>query len=455
MNRKEEYQNLIQELEAAAPGLQRSVDKARKRRARTRIFYRPLASAAAVFMMFVVLVNFSAPVAYACSWLPILRELADAVTFSRSLTDAVENEYAQIVDQEQTENGITASVEYLIVDRKQVHIFFRMDSFWHSQLSADAMVEWEIPYKPINDGPIDGKRMRMCDWMNFSKLDNGLYMLKLDCFTENIPSRIDLTLQVYEGGSQEGEYFWEWDEAEREYLAELRFNLKFDPKFTAPGKIIQLDQPLEMEGQRFTLTNVEVYPTCMYVSMIEDVDNTMKLQNLNFYIESSSGMQFHQSYCGAVTRHIDSGGDVLTFEADSMYFYDADSLNLVITGATWKETQEQTFSVDLVTGEADSLPDGLELQGVEKQDGDYLLTFHTAIEQDSVRHIYGQTYKDPEGGEYTLQWTSAYGEPDEAGEVTYMVDVLRLRDYHYEQVWLANQYRKKWLPEEPIVITVQ
>ncbi len=38
-----------------------------------------------MFFLFVLLVNFSAPIAYACSQVPILRELAEAVTFSPSV----------------------------------------------------------------------------------------------------------------------------------------------------------------------------------------------------------------------------------------------------------------------------------------------------------------------------------------------------------------------------------
>ena len=36
----------------------------------------------------------------------------------------MENEYVQPIGQSQTVNGITASIQYLIVDQKQVNIFF-------------------------------------------------------------------------------------------------------------------------------------------------------------------------------------------------------------------------------------------------------------------------------------------------------------------------------------------
>ena len=129
MNRMEEYQALRATAEQPAAGLEDTLTRARKRlRRRRAMVLRPLTGLAACFAVFVVLVNFCAPVAYACSKVPGLRELAEAVTFSRSLTDAVNNEYVQPIDLKQTKNGITASVEYLIVDQKQVNVFFRNDS---------------------------------------------------------------------------------------------------------------------------------------------------------------------------------------------------------------------------------------------------------------------------------------------------------------------------------------
>ena len=124
MNRKLEYQELLQELDKTVPELEFTLERAYAKKRRRNCIIRPLASIAATFALFVVLVNFCTPVAYACSKVPFLRNLAEAVTFSRSLSDAVENEYVQPMYLTQTVGDITASVEYLIVDQKQVNVFF-------------------------------------------------------------------------------------------------------------------------------------------------------------------------------------------------------------------------------------------------------------------------------------------------------------------------------------------
>ena len=90
MNRMEEYRELLNELEELTETieLEETLNRAISRQKRKKIMFRPLIGLAASFALFVLLVNFSTTVADACSGIPVLRELAEAVTFSPSLTDA-------------------------------------------------------------------------------------------------------------------------------------------------------------------------------------------------------------------------------------------------------------------------------------------------------------------------------------------------------------------------------
>ena len=80
MNRMEELQALERALEQSTEASLQTLDRAQARlRRRNRRISRTFGSVCAVFALFVVLVNFCAPVAYACSKVPGLRELAEAV----------------------------------------------------------------------------------------------------------------------------------------------------------------------------------------------------------------------------------------------------------------------------------------------------------------------------------------------------------------------------------------
>ena len=84
-----------------------------------------------------LLVNLSTPFARACGRIPLLADLAKAVSWSPSLSAAVENDYVQPLRLSQSQNGITARVEYLIVDRKQVDVFFSIRSDDYAHLDLD------------------------------------------------------------------------------------------------------------------------------------------------------------------------------------------------------------------------------------------------------------------------------------------------------------------------------
>ena len=101
------------------------------------IFGIPAGSLAACFLGFVLLVNLFPPFARACGSVPVLRELALAVAWSPSLSAAVENEYVQPIGKSQTENGITATIEYVIVDQKQVNIFLTLKGEGYETLTAE------------------------------------------------------------------------------------------------------------------------------------------------------------------------------------------------------------------------------------------------------------------------------------------------------------------------------
>ena len=127
MNRNEEYWALAAQLRETPPELEGTVDRARAR-ARKKHLRRwlgiPAASLGGVAAAFVLLVNCSLPFAQACGRIPGLRDLAAAVALSPSLKAAVENDFVQVVDREQTENGITFRLDYLILDAMQINFFY-------------------------------------------------------------------------------------------------------------------------------------------------------------------------------------------------------------------------------------------------------------------------------------------------------------------------------------------
>ena len=459
MNRNDEFAAMIEELNQPVPTLADTLNRAyrRKRKRTAKMIVRPVAGLVACFAVFVMLVNFCAPVAYACAQIPVLRELAEAVTFSKSLTDAVENEYAQSMDLIQTKNEITAEISYLIVDQKQVNVFYSLNSDKYEQLEADPEV--------LNT---DGVRPPSCGYHSsgFGAENGELRCLSIDFVEDNVPDSLRVELKVYSNGIRpENEapdravedIYSDTAFDAPDYIATFDFLLEFDPKFTASGKIFPVNQTVMLEGQAVTVTDIEVYPTHMRVDIEEAEDNTAWLKGLEFYIQTDWGMKFDPVSNGIVSTGTGESPSMVSYRADSTYFYEAKNLKLVITGAKWLRKDMQTTYLNLATGEHGELPEGVEFDSARKQGSGWVVKFRAPLEEDRAMYqLFGHEFFDADGNAYEInQWSSLYGDEDGEGNITYFYDEFPLQNFSYDEVWLSPQYSHQWIAEDEIVVTVQ
>ncbi len=455
MNRHDEYINMLRELEPPA-ALEATLDRAKLRRSKqirrgaARLAVLPL-----VFLFcFALLVNFCAPVAYACSNIPLLRELAEAVSFSRSMTAAVENDYVQPLELRQSKNGITAEIAYLIVDQKQVNIFYRLSSEEYEQLSADPSV---IP-------GVDGLGYSLSS-NGIGKEDGGLLSLTVDFVDNQVPDSMQLRLQVYSNSidpsqapesSVEDSMFSDELPEPPEYLAEFSFELKFDPQFTARGKVYEVNKAVVIDGQEITIKTVEVYPSHMRVDISEAEDNTAWLKDLYFHIESDWGMRFEPVSSGITATGSADSPSFVSYRADSSYFYNANKLELVISGAKWLRKDLQSSYVNLSTGETGQLPAGASFESAQRQGNTWILTFKAWLPAGEPMHqLFGSTFYDAQGNEYEINmWSSYYGDEEASGSGSYFYDSFPLKNYPYDEVWLKPHYSHYWHAVEELVVQI-
>ena len=380
MNRNAEYTALLAELEQTPPALEYTVQRALARnqtsQRKRRLLGIPLGSLAVCFTAFVLLVNLFPPFAAACGRIPLLRDLAQAVSWSPSLSAAVENEYVQPIGLSRTENGITATVQHVIVDQKQVNIFFTLEGEGYESLSA------EMPeFFPVQKCGILGS--------DFRRAPGTLLRFSLDYVDGDVPDGFTMTFAVTgeraEGEetpaapdrAYEDELLSPAPEGEAEILAEFTFDLTFDPQFTAKGERIPVDRAFELDGQTFTLTEAEVYPTHVRINVVGDEANTAWLKGLDFYLENEDGERFD-----AVSSGITASGDtdspaMVSYRLESSWFSGSDHLTVHITGARWLDKDRQRVYVDLAQGTAPWLPEGVELTSAQLRPDGWLLGAQT------------------------------------------------------------------------------
>lgn len=464
MNRMEEYKDLMQELDAPAPQTEHTLDRAIKRNVRRKRIVRPITGFAAAFTFFVLLVNLSTPVAYACSKIPLLRELAEAVTFSRSLTDAVDNQYVQPLHLWQVDNDVTATIEYLIVDQKQVNVFYRLDSEKYTHMSEHPQIldaDRNAP-SPCVYGP------------NAWDVPNGeLRSITIDFIEENVPHSLRMILDISDEGSWqeeaivtetppeasyvEDELMMDPKEYIPNYIAHFDFLLEFDPEFTAVGKTIPLNQTVTLDRQDIILTDMQIYPTHLRLNVTDAPENTAWLRRLDFYIETDWGMKFDPISNGITATGTTDSPMMTSYRADSSYFYEAKHIKILITGAEWLEKDMERVHLDLNTGNVDSLPEGCTLDHIIRKENGWILHFLAKQQASNQSHqLFSSIYYDPDGAECSIDsWTTSFTDEGAREKEGYFYETFPLRDYPYDEVWLCPNYSHEWTAEKPIAIVVR
>ena len=449
MTRNEEYQALLQELEATPPALDGTAERALRRRRRDRrlrLFGVPAGSLAACFIAFVLLVNLFPPFARACGSVPVLRELAQAVAWSPSLSAAVDNEFVQPMGLSQTENGITATIQYLIVDQKQVNLFFTLEGEGYESLSA------EMPeFTPRQHCAVLGA--------DFRQEPGTLLHFTLDYQDNDVPEGFTMTFDVTgereaeeeptaaPDRAYEEELLAPGPEAEPEILASFTFDLRFDPDFTAAGEVIPVHETFLLDGQTLTVTEAELYPTHLRLNVTGDPANTAWLKDLDFYLENEDGERF-----GAVSGGITASGDpdspaMASFRLESPYFSHSDHLTLFITGAQWLDKGRERVWVDLEHGTAPWLPEGVTLTSARRRADGWLLTFRL---ERGFSSPFSMTFHDAEGNDWEMGRMGMTVTDDDGTELT-----LPLPGYTAGEVWLEAQDSRTTTAAEPVTIPIR
>lgn len=415
MNRMEEYRALLQELEETPARLNFTVARAKakaKRQKLRRALDVPVTAMAAVCVCFVLLVNVSAPFAAACSAIPFIKDLAEAVSFSPSLSAAVENDWVQPIGLTRSANGAEMTIEYLIVDQKQLNIFYTTGG------DAAPLYDVYMDIQGTGGGELSGYGLTS----GMARPNGELQHATVDFVDSSMPGELRLECRLFarddavaeDAAAPAGGLGQPAEREEPEPVAVLTFDLVFDPQFTEQGRVVELNRWVELDGQRILFKNVEIYPTHIRINVEDDPDNTAWLRSLELYAEDESGARYDRPG-GIIASGSADSPFFRSFRLDSSYFSESEHLTVCITGAKWLDKATEWTWVDLTTGETGFLPDGVVLHGFSRDGDGASLTFRV---HGRVPGNLFMTWRVP-GGEAdyfpSMAFTTSY-DPGEEGE---------------------------------------
>ncbi len=101
-------------------------DKVKSRKKRNRIW--SLVVAALLFVTFVTSIRVSPAFANAVASIPGMEKFVDLIQFDKGLEAIFKNDYYQKVDAVQTKNGLTLTIDGVILDETGMNIYYTMKS---------------------------------------------------------------------------------------------------------------------------------------------------------------------------------------------------------------------------------------------------------------------------------------------------------------------------------------
>lgn len=445
MNRKEEWEALHRELEQTPPELAFVATrlKARAKRGRTlRFLGVPAASLAGVFTAFVLLVNVSLPFALACVNTPFLRELMAAVAVTPSLKAMMENDFIQPLELTAEQGGAKMTIYYVAYDGSEVHLFYTAS--WNGSdrvevlpayYGADGEPMQEITYSsgmPPEKGELGHLRLHFCAGETPERLHMKVGFLPIEEIPDGAPIAGDDAIDEWENPD---------DWSKEKPVAELEFDLHFDPQFIRAKKVFTPRTDLEVDGQTITLERVTIYPTGTELEFSDHPENTAWLKGLELWLEDGRGNRYEARKSGVVSSG-GAGQFVPVYWLESFYFEEGDVLTLCISDGKWLDKEWETATLDLAEPAGSRLPEGISLDLVERNDGDVKLSFTTQTGS-SMSNVY--TAPDGTVG-YTNVWGVAEQEDGRAEEYTY------LWDYPWDTVEMGLNYTRITHRDTPLRI---
>lgn len=316
--------------------------------------------AAAFVLAFVGVVNAFPSVAVAMNDVVGLKELVQLVTVDQGMKACLENEYAQYIGEEQLmDDGHYSKVYYVVADSTHVSIFYKTD------VPLDGEEYHHFAYVTQEDGyliPVfQGIRSYKTDVENMYELRVDFDQeLEEGMLPESIKVQLDFGKSYWDGYPSTDGGWIDYPEQTATY------EIKLDNIFFVEPIVYDIQEEVEIDGQKLLFEKLEVYPTMTRLFYSEDVNNEYELIDMDVVIVDDKGNEYEQMPEGDFSVEDDTNtiiGQVLGFTSN--YFEEDVSLQLEIRGVSWDYGYSEETDVSYEKKSVGDLPEEIELLGME------------------------------------------------------------------------------------------
>ena len=258
----------------------------------------------AALTVLIIGVNTSTAFAQTLSQIPFFKQLVDAVSFNEGYQDMVNNDALVPVGQTRETMFGDITLSYYVADTMRGVFFFEADHL-NSGVQKDQLSIYITSVKNLDTG----EEIECAD--NVPNFEDKYAVTDIDSWLEiDYPKHLELTAHISHP---------EIGEEDISYQVDLE-----DP---LPEKVFEVNKSFEVQGQKFYIEQVSLYPTCTTIQYREDENNSMDIITIDFHLVDKDGNERGERR--TITR-FDETGNSTSITIAGGYFTLGDQISLVV-----------------------------------------------------------------------------------------------------------------------------
>lgn len=319
--------------------IDKAVEKAEKEKVNKRKvkWFKPIATVAASLLILVLSINISPVFASYVSRIPGFERLVEMIQFDKGLQEAVDYGFAQKINKSVESEGVTFTVNDIILDQKNLIITYDLKT---EELYKNLVLQ---KFK-IKDGET-GQRILSYSHEpvgddQYRNVNSGIIKIHYTNEKNSIPDEIAIDVASVSGLSKE-------DDGRERRNIEGQWNTFFKVnkeklQEAKPKDILVKNKNIVVDNMKFTIDNVKAYPTNLDVHITFDSNNPYRFVGFkNIYMEDEKGNKY--GFKGSSQE----GEYGYTLHFISNYFTKSKGLELHCDGLYIMPKEKQYIEVDL------------------------------------------------------------------------------------------------------------
>lgn len=349
----------------------------REKRTKKRVV--PVAIVALLCVSILFSIRVSPTIASYVAKIPILTALVAAVSLDEGIKDIVDNEYYEEINVSKSKNGLSLTLEGVIADQSGIVLFY------------DAIAQYDLSTLNLNDvqlfqgdEKLPGPSSRSTNQLN---PDIQEYITSFVEYSFSEP--IAYTSKDFKA------VFHFHHSAKGDIEIAIPFTLQNE---IAKEKVIAVNRTIDIDGQKFTITQIRRSPLKTAIDIEIEEANTMQILAFDDIAVMTDSGERRTSIINRGTTHGDIRDGKITHYVESNYFHDPDSLTIYIGAVQAVPKGEDFIEVDFGTKEVLTKPDYFEWDisvtsqdvsvAIKKSVQRKFLLLHDAIKEDGTKLEY-------------------------------------------------------------------